>query len=424
VKDMFHLIKQFYTILTHDGLHALFYKIMIRMKSSYYLNLLAREQWDKAHKTGKNLVKILPQKIEYFQRLAVWYKEMGNDELATYSLERGLALFISPEKLIDMIESNYVSSLKSKYIYLGGAGNLGCIEHTQEENGKDTKYLTKISTHSGIENEKLFYLRIYKYFPKLRDITPKLINLIELRTENLILITMHKVEGSEPTVCKKLIKDAISTNNIITSIKYRELKDLIPKPNFDEEFTLINSEFPNHPISALHSFVSIYKKSTNQQLFHLIYKRIQEKKYSSDSVKLMKRLEKIIFDIELFHKINLDIHYTLQHGDFYKYNMITDRVSNKLYILDWGNMRIGPSWVDMAGFMGHLKIPFHTIYHEYLLDHDANCYLDSIEKICFVYTLIVTWFIIFTQSEFDQMLDIYLLPAVELVETMSLEISR
>jgi hypothetical protein len=87
-------------------------------------------------------------------------------------------------------------------------------------------------------------------------------------------------------------------------------------------------------------------------------------------------------------------------------------------------MRVGPSWVDIAGFLGHNKLPFNVIEEEFLQNTEAISDFDPFEKLFFIYTLIVTWFIVFTRGEFEQNLDLYVRPAVEKFESILSEISN
>lgn len=416
-----NFFKRIYKILSREGFLYLFKKTIVYKKNRDLEKFMAQKQWDKAVIVAENLVEIFPDKLEYYQRLSRCFTMQGNDELASYTLYKGLKLIINPEKVIERlkwdIDSN--SSMKSNYVYMGGEQNLACIEHIKIVNGEVRKYLTKISTISGYEREKNFYLEIYNTYKQIREITPKLINFIEISADNLALITMEEIEGTEPVLDMKTIKKAIKANKSITSIKYSEIKNLIPI--IDEELSIYGYKNPNHPIYFINSFVSIHKKSTNQQLFHLIYTKMKAKRYSPISYILMKRLEKIIIDYELYNQVNPDLHYSLQHGDFYDYNMLVEKETNKLYILDWGSMRVGPSWGDLAGLFGQLKLPFYQINELYLIDLDTSYYLDKVEKLFFIYTLIVTWFIVFTRNEFEEKQNLFLLPAIEEVEAMAIE---
>lgn len=420
------ILRKSYKTLNQGGWHFLYLKIKEWWKSRKFYNFIIQRRWEEAVIQGESLAQSCPEKILYHQWLARCYKEIGKNDLAAEALRKGLELSISLEEIIKKLEAIQDDSktLEPNYVCLGGEQNLGGIEYSKLENGKLKKYLTKISTLSGFEKEELFYQQIYQLFPKLREITPEFINFIDLKDKNLALITMEKIEGNEPDLSKNTIRDAITTSKIMNSIRYGFIKDYVPKPDFEKDFTLFYDIYPKHPINALHSFVSIHRKETNEQLFEQIYRKMRELGYSSDCYNLIKRLESAIFSFELFKRIEPEIHFSLQHGDFNTHNMLFEEKSRRLYIIDWGNMRVGPSWVDIAGFLGKNKLPFYVIEEEFLQNLEAISDFDSYEKLFFIYTLIVTWFIVFTRGEFEQNLELYVRPAVEKFESMLLEISN
>ena len=400
-----------------------FHKIILGPFNRYWVRLMSFEQWDKATRYGERLVKRFPKRIDYAHRLATCYKSLGNTELATNTLKKALDLNLNIKAIVGEMEKGFqsISFLESKYVFLGGEQNLGCIEHTIIVNGEEENYLTKISTKWGLEKEKQFFRKIYNKFPVMRTLTPKLINIKEIKGMDASFITMERINGTEPLLNRENLEKVIHANNLISSIKLAELRECCIETNLDRNFELICKNVKNHPICALHSFQSIHKESTNKQLFHLVYERMKKGKYSSASFKIISRLEKAILGYHLFNHLNLDIHYSLQHGDFNTHNMLMHEATGKLYIIDWGNMMIGPTWVDLAGFFGQSKMPFHVIYEDYLESSEASNNLEPIEEIFFIYTLIITWFIVFNQKEFEELQDLYMLPAIELLESIVME---
>ncbi|MGP4106327.1 hypothetical protein [Virgibacillus sp. L01] len=86
-------------------------------------------------------------------------------------------------------------------------------------------------------------------------------------------------------------------------------------------------------------------------------------------------------------------------------------------------MSIGPSWCDIAGFLGESKYSFERIHTEYI-NSEVSSHLEPIEKLFLVYTIIVLWFTEFSKEEFDNSHDIYLRPAIELLEEMATELNE
>ncbi|MFB6466862.1 phosphotransferase [Cytobacillus sp. Hz8] len=421
-----HLLRKSLNIVLKQGFKALFIHMNIWLKRKKFIQYLVQKEWTQASVLGEKLVNLIPERIENYLYLALCYKNLRKNELATSTLFQGLRYITNPEILIKVIEDKFpaMEVIQSKYIYMGGEQNLGCFEHTLTNNGEIRKYLTKITTQSSIELERAFYLKIYKHFKNVRFITPKIINISERKTENLALLTMEKVDGIVPNLNGKILKEAINASKLINTVYYCEIIDLIPQPDFNKEFQLINKNYPNHPIFALYSFISIHKKQTNQRLFQLIYKRMRELKYTAKTYELIKKLEMLVFDWELYNQINPIVDYTLQHGDFDSHNMIWNVQMEKLYIIDWGNMYVGPKWIDLAGLFGQLKLPFHEIDKLFLNIEDETTKINPIEKIFFLYPLIVTWIIVFTRNELEENLDYYLRPAIEEFESLTLKVNN
>lgn len=406
-------------VLIQDGVPTFLKKIIEWKRNRDFHKYLVRKDWERVLIYCYRLANNHPEKIEYHQRVARCLKELGRDDEATIALEKGFNNISTLNEVMKILEPTlgFGPTVISKYIYMGGDQNYGCIEHTKSINQHVKKYITKISALSSVENEKKFYLEIYKNFPDIHEITPKLLDYTEWSNPKLTLITMEKIEGTSPLINKKIIGDVIKASKIIASIRYEKLMDCIPNPNLNDDFHLIFDIYPRHPIKALHSFSSIHLKTTNEQLFELIYKRMGKLKYSLASFKSMERLENVIFQKNLYQKIKPKVHYSLQHGDFQKHNMILDSNGN-LFIIDWGNMRVGPRWVDIAGYLGQLKEPFQVVKDEFLLNKDKSDHFELIEKIFFVYTLIVIWFIVFPRREFESKHDQYHGPAIEYMESM------
>ncbi|WP_159433155.1 phosphotransferase [Bacillus massilinigeriensis] len=370
----------------------------------------------KASVVGEKLIKLLPERIEYYLYLALCYRNLGKINSASTILYKGLQKITPPDLLLNNVENNLFTNnlVESHYIYLGGEQNLGCFEHTDKIN--EETYLTKITILSNFESEKWFYNQLYQNYESIRLITPKIINIIERKSVSLALITMEKIDGVVPKIEGKVLKEVVRISKLINSIQFGEIKHLIPTPDFNLEFQLTNKNYPNHPIFALHSFTGIHRKKTNQRLFQLIYKRMKQLKYSSKTIELIRNLEKLIFDSEIYNWICPEIDYTLQHGDFNSHNMIWDERKEKLYIIDWGNTRVGPKWVDLAGLFGQLKLSYFEIEHLLLGDKENKTSFSPKEKMLFLYSLIVTWIIVFTRNELEGNLHLYLEPAIKNIE--------
>ncbi|MCI1590690.1 phosphotransferase [Heyndrickxia oleronia] len=420
-----HLLKKTYKIIIHEGFFALFHKFLLWKKYKSFVKQISQKYWKKAIILGEKLILRYPNEIECYQLLAECYRELGQNNLANLTLKKGLHLYMPLEKIVDCIRKGFNNQTISfsEYCYLGGEQNLGCIEHILKDIEDEKKYLTKISFMSSNEKERHFYTKIYPRFQSIKTITPRVVQYQELTSGNLLLITMEKIQATNLYQIEEIINKVMNASKIISSIKYTEVSNLLPKPDFDKDFQLFHSYLIDHPICALHSFIAIHKREANEQLFYLMSKRMQELNYSVKSKSLIKRLENAILANRLYTHISPELHYSLQHGDFDTHNILIEETSSKLYIIDWGNMRIGPEWVDIAGFFGLSKIRFQVINNQFLLNDAFSGHLEPIEKLFFIYTLIVTWFVVFTVEEFNEKIEDYLRPAVLSIESMILELS-
>lgn len=415
-----HLLSRIIKQISHEGFLSLCLKVIYWPKFRTFRRQIGEKEWEKAARIGEYLVKRLSNNIELYMGLAHCYKGLENHYLATNTMQKGLEKILLLTELVEKVICKTGLSYKS-YEYMGGDQNLGCIAYEYSGNGKVEEYITKIVFSDATSSERLFYLTFLKNFPGLQEITPRVKDYSECSKGGLVLITVEKIVGQQPVISKKVILDIINANKIISGIKYKDIKHKISIQNYKDEFTLFNSNYPLHPISALHSFIFIHNKSTNIKLFQLVFKHMNKKGYSSTSYMYIGRLKEVIFQWEMFNRIDIDRHYSLQHGDFFLYNMLHNQENNNLYLIDWGNLRIGPSWVDLAGFFGQLKVPFQIIHEEYLLKPSVSGNFDKIEKIFFIYTLIITWFIIFPRQEFEDNINLFLLPAIEAMEKMMMD---
>ena len=419
-----HILKRGYEVIFSEGFVSFSLKLLLWPINRYCLWLMALGAWGKAARIGEWLIKLFQKRLEYYHILARCYIALGEEDSATKVLRKGLEKNLLYSKIIGYLSETpggYIPKA-TKYVYFGGEQNLGCIEQSVVIDGIVEKYLTKISTISGFEKEKLFYQSIYNSYPKIKGITPYLIDIKEIAEDNLVLIRMKKVMGIVPPLNKEMINKAINANKIITSIRYGAIKGDVPMEEKDGEFKLYYGKNRKHPICALQSFSSIHIENVNRQLFASIFKSMKAKGYTYKSIELIKRVESVIIGHRLFTKICPDVHYSLLHGDYGKQNMLVDYKDGNLYIIDWGNMRIGPTWVDIAGFFGQLMQPFHVVKDEFLFNDKVSSDFEPIEKLFFVYTLIVTWFIVFTKREFEENHYLYISPAVEAMEALKKEI--
>jgi thiamine kinase-like enzyme len=404
--------------LLGEGVSSISLKLLEWQKNKELQKYINKKKWDKAVKVAERLVILFPDNTNYKLRLASCYQKTEKEEMAFSVLNQGNGLNLNLKDLINTIEKNLdcYSLGKSKYLYLGGWQNLGFIEH-EIINERYSKLLTKISTMEASKNELLFYSHVINLYPEIKEYTPDIISIQELKSEKLCLITMEKLNGSRPEFSDNLIKKVIEISRVISSMSYNSMEKYITLPAHNSvELT------PKRLISSMHFLNYSHEEATNKELFHSLYKYMEELNYSNESINLIKDLELIILGNQMYKYIIKDVHYSVQHGDLSSGNFLYENDNKNLYIIDWGHMRIGPRWIDLAGFLGRYKLSFHNVNKLFLSNLDASKHLDQIERLFFVYTLIIAWFSVLSREEFENSHDSHIRPAINYIQQVGKEV--
>ncbi|MCR2822017.1 phosphotransferase [Lederbergia panacisoli] len=378
----------------------------------YYFNKLSREKkWNQASYIGERIIANYPEEIWFYPKLIECYQNINEERRANQILGKYIDLkFNGFSREIEEIETQISSNqpISSEYKWFGGYQNNGFMVHLVE----NKKYLSKLCSYWSWR-ERIFYLEIYKRYPRIRDITPLMVSFIESGKSNMYYITSEKIEGAYPLFTDDVIKKVIHMTHIVSSIKYGEICNLFPTSYYPDinELDVPNKKSPT--FGVLRYFNEIHKEKPNKELFATLLNQMDELNYSKDSIKLIKRLRTVIIENYMFKKIIPTNHFSLRHGDLTQRNMILERDSEKLLFLDWGQVGIGPSWYDIAGFLGQSKWSFDKIntFHLSIIN-------DPIEKLFFIYTLILVWFNVLSKDEFNNQHDLYLKPAIEQAEIL------
>ncbi|MFS0861493.1 phosphotransferase [Fredinandcohnia sp. 179-A 10B2 NHS] len=407
------LLYKTYKTLSNEGIEVSLKRILVWKRNKKLNRLLKLKKWEKAVNVAKSLVELHPNNVDYRLKLAKCYQQTENREMAFYTLQRGMGIRINLKEIIKMIETDLNSDhpIASKYQYLGGWQNLGLIEHSQSNNGN--KLITKIASLEASKNELLFYSKISRLYSEIQYFLPKIINIRFIEQDRLCLITMEKISGVIPHIDERIIKDVIKINETISLMTYKDLDKLFEIPTARlEEIT------PNKMMSFLDNSFFINEENMNRKIFKSMFEHMLKFKYSSKSLMLIKDLESIIVDNQAYHLIKPEHHYSVQHGDFSLGNFLYDKSMDKLFIIDWGHMRVGPRWSDLAGFFGRYKFSFSKVNKLFLIDKNSGGKLDVIEKLFFTYLLIVVWFVVMSREEFEQNINFCLLPALNYLRSL------
>lgn len=398
---------------TYQRLTIYFYQRLSKKQNKHFDKLIHTRQLEESIKFGEYLIKRYPKYYLFYRKLALCYYRKKQNRLSSEMMQRSLELKLNLPiiKIIEEVYSavNLPGSITSEYIYLGGHNNYGILRLKQLKGNQVKEYISKICETNATRKELLFYNQILERFPKLQQIVPRIYSVSEI--SDISFITMEKINGDKPISDE--FEKVIEMDFLVTSIKYGEIADLLSDSNFNKK--LIYSA--NKTLSTLESFVSIKNESFNIEIFRVIYRKLSEQAYSEKTFQLFKRLEGIIVDKKMCEHISLEQHYSLQHGDFRKGNMLIDH-GNNMFLIDWGRIMIGPTWLGMLGYLWKKSISFEEIFENYL----STSHLKPIEKLFFVYTLILGWFLFMEKEDFER--DRKIPNAVEYMDSLGNELRK
>jgi len=402
-----------------------FYRIIKRKKYELFKTLIAQNEKNKAIDVGKQLLDGNPGDQILRKRLSNLYWSMGKKGKCISTMRAGFSRELNAkiDSIIPSIQKAITSdssSIDFKFRNQSTGTNMVCwIEHTCRL-GQDTrKYLTKIYK-AGSNKEKLFYKKIRERHSILKSITPKFINFIEIQPDNVSLLTMEKVMEKQKNINEEYFNSIFKVHKIITSIRYNDIIDLIPQDDFNPK-TL---QVAYNKISLKQAFAVIHRESTNREIFNQLYNKLRRLNYSPDTIELIRRLEYMIIDRKMYEKLKPELHYTFLHGDFNRSNILIDNVGH-YKVIDWSNLMIGPVGLDMVQFFKAFDFSFREIYKLYLTNVYCESYLETIEKIFFIYALIIiVWFQKLNRNTIDTQNYKYLVPAIKYIETLVSEIEK
>jgi len=388
------------------------------MKSRSFME--AVDYWKEAQKRNR---KNSAHQAHICYNLARCYMKLKEPELVSHNMKKYLELEhnFDLEEVITKIKNEIDANpgnVTSSYRYIGGRGNLGFIEHTRRVSGREEKYLTKISrNNSGVsEKEKKFYRDICETFPGLKSITPGLVDLFVLPEKNLCFLTMERVTGKHPRE-KNHLQDIVEVQKVLASIKYHMVIDFIDRDDLALGFELENFNYPGGK-RVRNTFANIHKASTNRKVIKWLYRRAEALNCSEETVDLIKKLEHYILDLKLYEKLD-PADYSLQHGDFGRHNILVEEESGRLYLYDWSSYIVAPAGFDMAFYFRKRRYPFSKI-KKWFLSTENSSYLKDIEKIFFLYALVVLRFVDdVTDREMEGSYYEYLHPALKQMKKLA-----
>jgi len=367
----------------------------------------ATSNYDKEISVAKALIQLKPKKASYYFRLGKAYASAADFKEAERNYIIGLEHKhkMTIEELIEKIQSGFAENTEevtSKYHFISGRSNYGSFIHTHG----DKKYFTKISRNDLLaQREEMFYKDLCVDFPELEKVVPAYIHSIVIN--NIIYLTIEMIDGD--SIDSNRMKEILLTSQYISSIPYASIIEKYPNPAY-------NFQLKNKPNPVTIFFTEIHQKYYNERMFSLLYKLIKQNHYPTSIMNIIERLETLVMENELYAFITPEKHYSLIHGDLNQSNVKVDKQNQSIKTFDWETFKIGLRTVDVARHLSSKPTPYSKVKEIYLDDEELGGKLSLIEKIFFLYILILMNILTFRQKNIEKSIEQYVLPALDDME--------
>lgn len=387
-----------------ERLHPKSERILGELYQLYY------SLYDKEHALSyaQSLVDLNPEKAGHHFNLGKAYELVNQTEEAKNSYRTGLECKhgLTIKELMKIVQSGFAKnpeSVTTEYVFIKGKNNYGSFLH----NDQGKKYFTKISRKTKRSNrEEVFYRELCEDYQILKEQVPAYIDSKVI--DDVLYLTLEMIEGV-PTDSEHA-KDVIESSRKISSIPYNDIVKNYPIP--DSSF-----QFKNAPNPVVIFFTQIHQKSCNEKLFSSLYQLIHQNHYPSSVNGMIQQLESLIMDHELYTFINPEKHYAFIHGDFNRSNLKVDEKDQTVKAFDWDLFKTGPHFIDIARFLSSALTPYSEVKEVYLNNEETGGKLSLIEKIFFLYALILLYLLTLKEEGLGkQNLHTYISPAIHDLE--------
>lgn len=342
------------------------------------------------------------------------YSLTGETDKAKVNFEKGLEHqhHMPFNELLKKIQQGFSENpeeVHTEYVFIKGKNNYGSLLHTYRRE----KYFTKIfKKNKRSQREETFYKELSQKFPLLKKHIPNYIDSQVL--DNILYLTMEMVEGVTPDLESEHMKDVIKASQKITAIPYKK----IPKKYSPQLASFYLKNVPN-PVVIF--FTQIHQASYNEKLFSSLYKLLDQHNYPKSVIPVIQQLEQLILENRLYTFIHPEMHYSFIHGDFNRSNLKVDQKDQTIKVFDWDLFKTGPHFLDIARFLSSSFVPYDEVKKIYLNDEALGGKLSIIEKIFFLYALILLYLLTIREQRIDESLDIYMTPALHDLEAFVFE---
>src|SRR5699024_7655729 len=137
----------------------------------------------------------------------------------------------------------------------------------------------------------------------------------------------------------------------------------------------------------------------NERLFVLLDKLMKQNNYPDAARSVVHSIESCIMDYDLYRFLIPEIHYSLVHVDYNQSNSKIAKQDQKVKVCDWETFKIGPHFIDIARYLSGAHIPYSEVKEIYLHNEHLGKQLSLIEKIFFLYALILLYMLTFREKK-------------------------
>jgi tetratricopeptide (TPR) repeat protein len=371
--------------------------------------------WVSGKNAAQSLIHLNPKQADYHFRLGRSYSFLMHYKKAKKAFKEGLQYkhgrpLNEVMREIQLSFSENPEEVRSKYIFIDGKNNLGAFIHEY----KGRKYFTKISHYTtkniGAGREETFYKHLCADFTQLKETSPDYIDSRVI--DNISYLTLEAIESAYNG---PQFKRVIELSQKITAVSYRQVHEKYPIPDYVYQFKR------GRAISVVHFFTQIHDKAFNEKLFESLYLIIKQNKYPEAAKQIIHRLQSAIMDNQLYSLIEPEKHYSLLHGDFAYQNVLLRKENKRPVAIDWTSYTIGPHFIDIARYVTSLLLPYAQVEKEYLENEQSGRKLSLIERIFFLYALILFYFQKVGRKGVETEVSVYILPALEELERLVME---
>lgn len=373
-------------------------------------------EWEAARKIAGKLVKLYPNNPDSHFRLGRSESFLKNYAKAKTAYIAGLERKhrMPLRKLMEKIKegfSEHPQEIHSDYKFIDGKNNLGAFIHSFDD-GK--KLFTKISIYTNPNNgagrEDGFYRNLCASYLELQEIAPRYADMQIV--DKVSYLTMEMID-SAPLAASDHMESIIDVSSKISTVRFNDLDGCYPLPDYVFQFR------KGRAISVVHFFTQIHDRQFNEKLFSSIDLIMKQHKYPKSIRAIIKRLETAIMESHLYKYIIPEEHYSLLHGDFAVQNLILDQQNNTIKAIDWTSYTTGPHFIDLARYFSSLLLPYQEVEKLYLKNPAVT--LSQIEKIFFLYALILFYFQKLGRKGIETELTEFIVPALDELERLALE---